>query len=212
MLAQTVDRRDAASRAAATSLPGPIETATDMPSTTASVPTATTEPVTTATEPAMPADAPRRLEVVRAVPVDPGGDGTEFNALARLVLDGSPRTAWHTEVYVAGAMSKKGGIGLRLQLAAPARLRRVVVAAEPAGATVAVYGVRGEAPPASATPGGWRPLAGATVLTRPRTAIPIAGRRAVSDVLVWITGLPKAAGGETIAIGGIALIGVPTGA
>ena len=215
VLAQTVDRRDAAERAAASALPGPVATTTAPPATT-TAPPVTTDAASTATTATIPAPAGpdrsvRRIAVVAVTPLDPGGDGHENDAQARLVVDPSTATAWSTEAYRPGVVAKKGGVGLRLRLASPTRVRRVVLRSAPLGATVALYGVRGPAP-AGAPPSGWVPLAPAQGLWRARAAIRSDHAGPVAEVLVWIVGVPQSGSGEGVSIADIVVLGVPVGA
>lgn len=210
VVAEVVDRRDAASRAAATSLPGPIASASAVEGGSSSD-AATVAPATTAAEPVGPATGVQRLAIASVQPVDPGGDGHESDADAKRVVDGSPGTRWSTEVYKPGAIARKGGLGLVLHLAAPARVRRIVLRTAPVGATIAIYGARG-APPAATPPSGWLALAPAQRLAAPRAVLRCAGGGRLTDVLVWITGLPPVGGGEQLEIAEIAVLGVPAGA
>jgi hypothetical protein len=61
-------------------------------------------------------------------------------------------------------------------------------------------------------PRDWTPLADAKELVRPLTAIPIRRTAPLTDVLIWITGLPPVKGGHAVTFKEIRLIGVPTGA
>ena len=66
--------------------------------------------------------------------------------------------------------------------------------------------------PAERAPRDWTLLADAKELARPLTAIPIRRTAPLTDVLIWITGLPPVKGGHAVTFKEIRLIGVPTGA
>jgi hypothetical protein len=215
VVAGVVDRRDAERRAAATALPGPITTvpASGVETEPFTLPTATATaetPTTTAAEPVGPSRTPQRLRIATVTPLDPAGDSQENDAQARFAIDRSSATGWSTEIYKEGAIESKRGVGLELRLAAPGRLRRVVLTSVPVGATIAVYGVRGAAP--ARAPRDWTPLAEPRVLKRGQSVIPIRRRAALTHVLIWITGLPAVKGGYAVAFKDIRLIGIPTGA
>ena len=223
VVADVVDRRDADRRAAAaTALPGPITTVpptgaddgdftlpTAVPTETV-VTTVETAETTTTPAPVGPSRTPKPLRIASITPLDPAGDNRENDAQARLAIDGSPQTGWTTELYKPGAIESKYGIGLHLRLAVPSRVRRVTLASAPVGATVVIYGIRGPVP--ARAPRDWTLLADAKELARPLTVIPIRRTAPLTDVLIWITGLPPVKGGHAVTFKEIRLIGVPTGA
>ncbi|MGI9187208.1 MAG: hypothetical protein ACR2J9_06765, partial [Gaiellales bacterium] len=191
-----VDRRDADQRAAQTELPGPITTLSD-PSTVEGG--TITEPVTTPVEttPVGPNRTPRGLRIAAITPLDPAGDITENNDQARFAIDGSPTTGWSTEIYRQGVIEKKRGVGLHLHLAVPSRVRRITIASVPVGATVVLYGVRGAVP--ARAPRDWTQLTDPKELKRGTSRIPIRRTAPLTDVLIWITGLPPVKGGYAVA-------------
>ena len=205
-----VDRRDADQRDAATELPGAV---TIVPA-TEGLPTIegdTTEAPTTAeAQPVGPNRTPRPLRIASITPLDPAGDITENNDQARLAIDGSSKTGWSTEIYKSGVIEKKHGVGLQLHLAVPSRLRRIAITSAPVGATVVVYGVRGTPP--TKTPRDWPQLTDPKELRRATSVIPVRHVAPLTDVLIWITGLPPVKGGYAVTFNGIRLTGVPTGA
>ena len=203
-----VDRRDADNRAAETALPGPITTVAD----TAAEQVETLVETTTAveTEPDGPDRTPRVLSIASITPLDPTGDSRENDDQVRFAIDGSPTTGWSTEIYKQGVIEKKRGVGLELHLAVPSRVRRIAITSAPLGATVVVYGVRGAVP--ARAPRDWTQLTDARELKRPTSLIPIRRAAPLTDVLIWITGLPEVKGGYAVTINGIRLTGIPTGA
>ncbi|MGI9188162.1 MAG: hypothetical protein ACR2J9_11725, partial [Gaiellales bacterium] len=97
-----------------------------------------------------------------------------------------------------------------LHLAVPSRVRRIAITSAPVGATVVLYGVRG-AEPAKA-PRDWTQLTDPKELKRGTSRIPIRRVAPLTDVLIWITGLPPVKGGYAVAFNDIRLLGIPTGA
>ena len=78
------------------------------------------------------------------------------------------------------------------------------------GATVVIYGVRGAVP--TKAPRDWIQLTDPKELKRATSVIPIRRAAPLTDVLIWITGLPPVKGGYAVAFNTIRLTGVPTGA
>jgi hypothetical protein len=89
-------------------------------------------------------------------------------------------------------------------------VRRLALTSAPVGATVVIYGVRGT-PPARA-PRDWTQLTDPRELKRATTAVPIRRTAPLTDVLIWVTGLPPVKGGYAVMFRNIRLTGVPTGA
>lgn len=210
-----VNRRDADQRAAQTVLPGPITTVIDSNTveggSVIETATAAIETTTAAvTQPAGPSRTPRALRIATITPLDPAGDTTENNDQARFAIDGSPKTGWSTEIYKPGVIEKKRGVGLQLHLAVPSRVRRLAITSAPAGATVVIYGVRGTPPPKA--PRDWTQLTDPKELKRATAVVPIRRVAPLTDVLIWITGLPPVKGGYGVTFNDIRLTGVPTGA
>lgn len=204
VVAGVVDRRDREQQAADTELPGPITVIAD----TATVAGATT--AAAATAPAGPSLAARALRIAAITPLDPVGDGREADERARFAIDRSPRTGWSTEIYRRGVIEKKRGVGLALRLAVPSRVRRIAITSAPLGATVVVYGVRGAAP--ARAPRDWSQLADPRVLGRRTAVIPIRRTAPLTEVLIWITGLPAVPAGYAVRFDDVRVIGVPRGA
>lgn len=202
-----VDRRDADRRAAETALPGPITTVSEAPTASAETIVETT---VIETQPVGPDRTPRALTIAAVTPLDPTGDSTENDAQARFAIDGSPKTGWSTEIYNKGVIEQKRGVGLQLHLATPGRVRRIAITSAPLGATVVIYGVRGAVP--AKAPGEWTQLTDPKELQRRTSLFPIRRAAPLTDVLIWITGLPPVKGGYAVTINGIRLTGIPTGA
>ena len=212
VVAGVVDRRDADGRATSSALLGPVTIVTlSDPATVEG--SDLIEPTVTETAPAGPAGpnrTARKLRIASITPLDPAGDTTENNDQVRLAIDGSPTTGWSTELYKQGVIELKRGVGLQLHLAVPSRVRRLSIASLPVGATVVVYGVRGAVP--TKAPRDWPQLTDPKLLKRPLSVIPLRHAAPLTDVLVWITGLPAVKGGYAVTFGDIRLTGVPTGA
>ncbi len=79
------------------------------------------------------------VAVVAAHSFDPR-DGAEHEEDARFAVDGNPSTAWRTSTYATAAFGGlKDGVGLRLDLAAPATLRTLHVVSTSSGWAAAIY-------------------------------------------------------------------------
>lgn len=204
-----VDRRDADQRAAETALPGPISTVYD-PATVEGGSVTEATATTTEAQPVGPDRTPRTLRIATITPLDPAGDITENNDQARFAIDRSPKTGWSTEIYKQGVIEKKHGVGLQLHLAVPSRVRRLAITSAPIGATVVIYGVRGPVP--ARAPRDWTQLTDPKELNRSTSVVPIRRAAPLTDVLIWITGLPPIKGGYAVMFRDIRLTGVPTGA
>ena len=90
-------------------------------STTSRAPSSTTTTTTTA-------GAPVRVTAVTAL--DPQGDGSENDGLAKNVADGDPSTSWHSDRYQSPTFGGiKKGLGLVLDLGGDAKVTRVTVTA-----------------------------------------------------------------------------------
>ncbi|MEI6687974.1 MAG: hypothetical protein WCN97_01290 [Thermoleophilia bacterium] len=210
-----VDRRDADQRAAQSALPGPISTVSPGSTIEGGPFVETTAPIdtmaaTTEVQPVGPNRTPRALRITTITTVDPAGDNAENNDQVRFAIDRSPKTGWSTEIYKPGVIEKKRGVGLQLHLAVPSRVRRLAITSAPAGATVVVYGVRGTPPPKA--PRDWTQLTDPKELMRATAVVPIRRVAPLTDVLIWITGLPPVKGGYGVTFNDIRLTGVPTGA
>ena len=203
-VARVVDRRDAGTRAAATSLPGPVTTAT------ATVEGGATTEAVEPPPPVGPSRSPRPLRIASITALDPHGDIGENSDQARRAIDRSPTTGWSTELYKQGVIERKGGVGLQLVLATPARVRRVVIRSAPVGATVRIYAVRGPIP--RSTPRDWPAVSADVELRRRVATVPVRRRAPATALLVWIVGLPTVPGGYGVRIDDVRVIGVPTGA
>jgi hypothetical protein len=123
---------------------------------------------------------------------DPFGDnGQENRRLAPLAHDGNLATVWPTETYASPTFgNSKPGLGLRIDLAGPEGVSRVVVQTTAPGWSASIYA-------SDTTPetlAGWgQPLAGiddapvdATITLDPQSK--------KQHILVWFTRLP--AGGR----------------
>ena len=197
-VATLVDRRDARQRVEAGGMPGLVTT----------VPAAAADPA-----PAVPpavARRIRRLSVASVTTSDPIGLDGENSARAGLAVDSSRTTAWSTETYRAADMSGKLGVGLILRLAAPAQVRRLVVRAAPAGATVTVYAASGAEP--AAIPAGWDVVSDTVRLGGSVTTLRLDRRRPATSLLVWVSQLPPGPGGFSVAISDLRVFGLPRGA
>jgi len=137
-----------------------------------------------------PAAAPvRRLEVAGVQSFDPPpGTGEEHEEQAPLTIDRDPSTAWTTMTYRDPIGLLKGGVGLVLDLGAPADVSEVVIDCEggPTDLEVRLAEAR------SSRPNGFTEFA-RTNNADGRTTLrgePVRARY----VLVWLTDLPPVGG------------------
>jgi hypothetical protein len=150
------------------------------------------------------------LPIARIRSFDSAGDG-ENDAALRRAIDGSPRTAWSTEVYRTENFGSKAGVGVILDLALPSEVRSLRIRSSPAGATVRVYVDRGPAP--EGAPDGWTPAGRSVTLAERVTTVRVRRVPASTRVLLWITELPRLpTGGYAVEILTLEVRGVPAGA
>ncbi|MEI7442312.1 MAG: protein kinase [Actinomycetes bacterium] len=64
---------------------------------------------------------------VSATSYDPYGDGQENSDLAKLAIDGLPKTAWVTTTYYSNTLGKKAGVGLLIDLGETTKVAHVDV-------------------------------------------------------------------------------------
>ena len=145
----------------------------------------------------------RRLGVAGVRAFDPEGDGEEHDEEAALAADRDPATAWTTMEYYDPLELQKSGVGLVLDLGAPADVSEVVV--RPQGGPTD-FEVRVARRPGS-TPGAFEEFDGAgnaTGETTLRVAEPVRARY----VLVWLTELPAIDGNYRGSISEVTVRGV----
>ena len=128
------------------------------------------------------------VPIVGVFDFDPAGDnGQENRRLAPLAHDGNLATVWSTETYASPTFgNSKPGVGLRLDLAGPERVGRVVVHTTEPGWSATTY-ASDDTP---ATLAGWgAPLA--RIEDAPVDAtITLDPQAKKAHVLVWFTRLP----------------------
>jgi hypothetical protein len=90
---------------------------------------------------AQPRPGPVDLHVTGVRTLDPYGDGHEHDDIVGAAIDGDPATSWRTAIYYHrpdfGGL--KAGVGLLLDLGAPARLGTLTVSSVVAGGAFDVY-------------------------------------------------------------------------
>jgi putative peptidoglycan lipid II flippase len=131
----------------------------------------------------------RRLGIAGVRAFDPEGDGEEHDEQAGLVADRDPSTAWTTVDYFDPMELQKSGVGLVVDLGAPADVSEVVI--RPQGGPTDIE-VRVSSRARSAL-SGYQPFdrtSNATGPTTLRVAEPVRTRY----LLVWLTRLPAVDG------------------
>jgi len=104
------------------SLPtNPVVTSSPTSSTS---PSSSISPSPTITSDAWPT---RYATPVSATSYDPYGDGEENSDLAKLAIDGKPKTAWVTTNYYSNTLGKKAGVGLLIDLGETTKVAHVDV-------------------------------------------------------------------------------------
>ena len=161
-----------------------------------SAPPTAAPPVATPTAPAAPA-APVKVAAVTSF--DPQGDGEEKDSLVGLAVDGDPTTSWTSDTYRSPAFGGlKKGVGLLLDLGAPASVRSVAVAVGGSGSTLELLSATGntlEGAKVVATAG----AASANPTLTP--ASPVTSRYFV----LWFTSAPSRDGGYRVEVNEVAL-------
>ncbi len=139
---------------------------------------------------------------------DPSGTGQpgENDQLAQSVIDGDPNTVWRTEQYDSPSFFPgKDGVGLILDLGAPASLDRLLIESSENGWSGEVHLLQeGEAPNPNAPP------AATFTDVREPLAVVLGGARA-DGVLLWITDLGDSNGRHRVEINEMSLEGTAVG-
>jgi hypothetical protein len=119
---------------------------------------------------------------------DPSGDGHEHPEDVAFAIDNNPTTFWRTETYSDGQLAKPG-VGLSVDAAPGAIVRKLRIRTRTPGFAAAVYVASG-ALPDSIDAAGWKQVATVPdVASSQRVALDTAGQRS-RYVLLWITSLP----------------------
>ncbi|WP_432510218.1 protein kinase family protein [Kineococcus sp. SYSU DK001] len=179
------------------SVPG---TAGPTPSATASAPATAAAPAPTSV-PAPPA-TPVALPVTAISVLDPQGDGGESSETAPRAVDGDPGTAWDSQRYNSATFGGlKEGIGLLLDLGAPADVTAVALTSGGDGGAMRLLAAPG------ATPDGWQSVASAPAGGQ-QTLTPAQPVRA-RYLAVWFDQLPTTEGVFRASVAAIAVTGTP---
>jgi eukaryotic-like serine/threonine-protein kinase len=140
---------------------------------------------------------------------DPLGDDAEHSSDARLAVDRDPGTAWSTESYDGGTITKADtsappGVGLYVDARPGVRATQMTLQTPKPGWQATIYAApAGKPVPASIT-GGWKKIGGGPVKAKETHFKLDTGTKSYRYYLVWIT---KIAPGETNAqISEIALL------
>lgn len=136
----------------------------------------------------------RPLEIASVSDFDPVGDGTENPDDAPLAADGDPQTAWPTVTYYDPLELQKAGVGLLVDLGAPAEVSEVSVAflTRPTDLEILVAGEDAAAAPTGADE--LRRVAGETGAGN-RADLALDEPVTTRYLVVWLTKLPPADGG-----------------
>ena len=137
-----------------------------------------------------------------AADYDPEGDGAEHADQTQFAIDNNESTYWTTESYENATLGKEG-VGLAIDLAPGATLKRMVVSTATPGFAADVYVTDAAELPAEISDPAWTRVASVPdVGAREPIDLDTAGRRS-RHVLLWITRLPP---GGQVKISEIALL------
>jgi eukaryotic-like serine/threonine-protein kinase len=158
-------------------------------------------------------DAPAGNEVISlkrdaATDYDPMGDGEEHADRAPLAVDREPGTAWTTESYDGGVITKVNsggrppGVGLYVDAVPGVAANRIELQTTDPGWRTEIYGAPAGRPPESLD--GWTRLAAGRVQRDKERLRLDTGGDSYRYYLVWITELPP--GESSVGISEIALV------
>jgi tRNA A-37 threonylcarbamoyl transferase component Bud32 len=126
---------------------------------------------------------------------DPLGDDAEHSSDARLAVDRDPGTAWSTESYDGGTITKSDtsappGVGLYVDARPGVRATQMTLQTPKPGWQAAIYAApAGKPVPASIT-SGWKKVGGGTVKSKDQHFKLATDDTSYRYYLVWITKLP----------------------
>jgi serine/threonine-protein kinase len=127
---------------------------------------------------------------------DPLGDDAEHSSDARLAVDRDPGTAWSTESYDGGTITKSDtsappGVGLYVDARPGVRATQMTLQTPHPGWQARIYAApAGKPVPASIT-GGWKKVGGGTVKGKEQRFRLSTDGTSYRYYLVWITKLPR---------------------
>jgi serine/threonine-protein kinase len=144
-----------------------------------------------------PSAAPSRPPAF-ATAFDPLGDGTEDDAQAANVVDGSPNTSWSTEYYPTFPYGPKDGVGISLDFGTEYKVNKVIIEALRQGWGASIY--LSDRPAASMRAlADWGPSR-ASGSDLPLQWIAETRGRTARSILVWLTQLPAGPNGHAVEI------------
>lgn len=134
----------------------------------------------------------------------PPGDQRENSELVPLVIDGNPESVWTTEGYKTELLGGgKPGVGLRITLTTPSQISGVRIQSATPGGAVQILG--------EPTQPEGRSEIGRGVLPAGSAVIPVNAPGPLSELIIWLTELPRSGDGEfpfRASIGEVAVLGV----
>ena len=138
-------------------------------------------------QPAQPSQPAAPITISGAQSLDPFGDNNEHPELAGNLVDGNPGTEWYSRFYNSPTMDSKGGIGVAVTLASPAKVSAIDIQGTGSGGHVQIRATSPEDPQ------------GGTVLaegafTQGTTTFEFTPTE-TSSIVVWVTEVPKSSDG-----------------
>jgi serine/threonine-protein kinase len=131
----------------------------------------------------------RALDIVSVHAFDPDGDQRENDQDVSLATDGQVATAWTTEGYFNPTTAPKHGVGLILEIGAPARIATVDITSPDRGWDAQIY----VASESATTLAGWGSVRATGTNLGTTAQLRIGAKPPGQFVLVWLTKLPRAA-------------------
>jgi serine/threonine-protein kinase len=140
---------------------------------------------------------------------DPLGDDAEHSSDARLAVDRDPGTAWSTESYDGGTITKSDtsappGVGLYVDARPGVRATQMTLQTPKPGWQATVYAAPAGKPVPPSITGGWKKVGGGTVKRTEQHFKLSTNGTSYRYYLVWITKLPP--GNTNAEISEIALL------
>jgi eukaryotic-like serine/threonine-protein kinase len=135
----------------------------------------------------------------------PPGDGDEHGEDVELAIDGSPQTAWATEIYETETLNNKEGVGIYVDAGEPVAPTELQVQTETPGFALDVY-ASSEQPPPDALDDWGTPIATAAAVTRDES-IPLEPPGPARYFLLWITSPAETVDGFGAEIADVRLLG-----
>ena len=138
-------------------------------------------------QPAQPSQPAAPITISGAQSLDPFGDNNEHPELAGNLVDGNPGTEWYSRFYNSPTMDSKGGIGVAVTLASPAKVSAIDIQGTGSGGHVQIRATSSADPEGGALLAEGSFASGTTTFTFTPTE--------TGSIVVWVTELPRSSDG-----------------